>query len=440
MLNTDFFKKSALLWVGNLFYSLLGITIFYLLANKLGPENYGDYSLVLSMVAMISLAFYGIIGESIVRFSYENKKEVLHYGLRLELIFGVISFLLLFLFADRIAHIYQKPIADVVRIVSFSFLLTPFIEVVKSQGIGLKKVNQFVFLSIIFQLGMILSLFLVFRIGKTAFLAAFAFLAANIITFLVSLKDIKLSFLFLRKRSRILLRMSKYIKDGFLYGLTKNLYFQSPFIVGGYFVGSVDLAFYSFGLSLGTQGLFTFITAVQTMLLPYIVSIKNKLKISEYISVVIKAGIVVTVVLSVMILILVYLLLPIFFPEYLDAFKYIPWIFLAFVFLNLRAPMALFKVAERTDILTRISIFTALVSIILCLFMSFLFGLIGIIITLNLSVLISSYLHIYYLKKINNIKISLLITMRDWRIFSRYFNLFIKSFKKKFLFTARRNL
>ena len=432
MLDLDFFKKSVLLWAGNLSFSFLGVIVFFLLVNTLGPEHYGNYSLVLSIVAMISLAFYGIIGESIIRFSYEDKDKVLYHGLKLQLIFGVISFLVLFLFADKIAGIYNKQIADIIRVVSFSFLITPFIEAIKSYGIGLKNVKLFVLLSVIFQLGMIVSLLLAFRVGKTGFFAAFAFLTANIITFLFTLKNIRFSYFLSRKRSRVLLRMNKYIKNGFFYGLTRNLYFQSPLIVGGYFVDSVSLAFYSFGLSLGTQGLFTFITSIQTMLLPYVVSIKNKKKMSEYISAVIKIGIVVTITLSLAILVLVYFLLPLLFPKYMESFKYIPWIFLAFVFLNLRAPMALFKVAERTDILTKISIFTALTSIVIGLLMSFLFGLVGMIIALNISVLLSSYLHIHYLKRINNIKVSLLISWRDWVIFRKYLAIFIKSFKKKF--------
>lgn len=432
MLDIDFFKKSVLLWVGNLSFSFLGVVVFYLLANTLGPEHYGNYALVLSIVAMISLAFYGIIGESIVRFSSEDKDKVLYHGLKLQLIFGVISFLVLFLFADQIAGVYNKQIADIVRVVSFSFLLTPFIEAMKSHGIGLKKVKSFVLLSMVFQLGMIISLLFFFRVGKTGLFAAFAFLAANILTFLFSLKNLRFRYFFLKRKDKILFRMNQYIKNGFLYGLTRNLYFQSPLIVGAYFVDSIGLAFYSFGLSLGTQGLFTFITSIQTMLLPYVVSIKNKNRMSEYIGAVIKIGIVVTIVLGLAILVLAYFLLPLLFPKYIESFKYIPWIFLAFVFLNLRAPMALFKVAERTDILTKISIFTALTSIVIGLLMSYFFGLIGMIIALNISVLLSSYLHIHYLKRINNVKVSLLISWRDWIIFRKYLAIFIKSFKKKF--------
>lgn len=432
MLEVDFFKKSVLLWIGNLIFSFLGVIVFYLLANTLGPAEYGNYSLVLSIVAMLSLAFYGIIGEAIVRFSSESKDKVLYHGLRLKLIFGILAFFILFIFAGKIAQLYAKPLAVVIRVVAFIFLFTPFIEAVKSQSIGSKGVKGFVLLSSIFQISLIISLMLFFILGKTGLYASLAFLVAHFVTFLVSLRYIKFKLLFRKSKARIVSRMNKYIKNGFLYGLTKNIYFQSPFIVGGYFVDSVNLAFYSFGLSLGTQGLFTFITAIQTMLLPYVVGIKEESKRSEYIGVVIKIGIIVTVILSLIILLLVYFLLPVLFPKYIDSFKYMPWVFLAFIFLNLRAPMALFKVAERTDILTKISIFTSIASVIFGMIMSFFFGLVGIIITLNVSVLLSSYLHIYYLKKIGNIKIDLSLNKSDWFIFKHYLSLFFKSIKKKY--------
>ena len=352
--------------------------------------------------------------------------------MRLNLFFGFIAFLILFVFAGIIADIYSKPIENILRVVSFIFLLTPFIEAVKAYGIGHKKVKIFVLLSIVFQAVMILSLIFLFKIGKTGLFAAIAFFVANFISFLFAACYIDFRLLLKKEKNKVILRMNKYIKNGFVYGLTRNLYFQSPFIVGGYFVGSTNLAFYSIGLALGTQGLFTFITAVQTMLLPYIAVIKNKTKMSEYISVVIKGGIIVTVLLSLVILVLVYLLLPYFFPEYINSFKYIPWIFLAFGFLNFRAPMALYKASERTDILTKISVATAISSIFIGIIMSYLFGLIGMIITLNLSVLLSSYLHIYFLDKIGNVKVSLKITKSDFVIFRKYFYIFINSFKKKY--------
>src|SRR3989338_3976446 len=107
MLDMDFFKKSTFLWAGNIIFSFLGVIVIYLLANTLGPAEYGNYSLILSLVALISLAFYGIISEAIVRFSHEDRDDVLYHGLRLNLFFGFFAFFVLFLFADKIADIYS---------------------------------------------------------------------------------------------------------------------------------------------------------------------------------------------------------------------------------------------------------------------------------------------------------------------------------------------
>ena len=368
-----------------------------------------------------------------VRFSIEEKNTSFYQGLKLKLIFGIAAFIILFMFADIIADLYQKPISLIIRIASFSFLLTPFIESLKSSSIGLKNVRNFNFLSIIYQFCLIIFLLVLFFLfGKKSVYAALAFLLANFFTFLFSLRGISFKLFFSSNNGDIKNRINKYIKDGFIYGLTKNIYFQCPFIIGAYFVDSIHLAYYSFGLSIGIQGLFTFITAIQTMLLPYIINIKSKTTLSKYVSLVMKTGIFISVILSLWLLLITYFLLPWLFPNYIEAFKYFPWIFLAFVFVNLRTPISLFKAAERMDLLTKLSLMATLFSVIISLILSFALGLTGMVIALNLNVLLYSYLHIHYLKKLKGIKINLFPVRSDWIILKKYFFILLSTLKTKF--------
>ena len=147
----DFVTKSTLLWIGNISVTVLGIFSFYILTNFLAPVEYANYSLVLSIIAMVSLALYGIISDAMVRFSLENKNEVLYYGLKLKFILGLAAFLFFIIFADVIASIYNRPIASIIRIASFAFLFTPFIEALKASSVGLKKVTSFNLVSVIYQ-------------------------------------------------------------------------------------------------------------------------------------------------------------------------------------------------------------------------------------------------------------------------------------------------
>lgn len=431
MSGVDFFKKSVMLWIGNILLTILNIIGFYLLTNFLSPGDYGNYSLVLSIAAFLSLAFYGIITDAIVRFSIEGD-SMFYYGLKLNIICGLLIFLFMFIFSEFIAHIYDKPISLIIKIVAFVFLFTAIIEAIKAYAIGKKKVNNFTYISTLAQVINIIVLLIFFKISRNVVIAAIAYLLSNIFTLFAILKQFKFKKIFTKKKKELTKRMNRYIKDGFLFGITKNIFFQSPLIIGAYFIDSVSLAFYSFGLSIGINGLFTFITSIQTMLLPYIVNLKDEKQISKYISVVIKAGIVVSFILSIFVLIAVYLLLPIFFPKYVPTFKYIPWILLSFILLNLRAPMTLFKVIERMDALTKISVISAVSSIIFGIVLGYFFGLIGMIITLNINVLFSSYLHIHYLNKLSTIKISLLPNSSDWLILKKYSNFVLKGIKHKY--------
>ena len=425
----EFVKKSIYFWFGNLVVAILGFFTFFILTNYLGPEFYGNYSLALSIIAFLSLAVYGIISDAIIRFSHEYPIDSGYFGLKLNIFAGITLFVILFLFAGVIESLYSKPISLFLRITSFAFLFTPFIESFKANAIGKKAVREFTFLSLAYNFMMLLSLLMLFRFNKEAYIAAFAFLLSNILTFFISVWNINFFMIFSKKNLRLIKKMKLYIKEGFVFGFTRTVFFHSPLIIGGYFMDSINLAFYSFGFSIGVQGLFTFVNAIQTLLLPFITAAKSKDEVSNYTSVAINLGFFVTLLLAVGILGVLYFILPVLFPDYVLAYKYIIFIFMAFVFMNFRAPISIFKLAERMDILTRISIITAIFSVVTGIVLVYLWDIWGIVISLNINVLFYCFIHLYYLKKGTNVKLSLIPNINDLRIIKMYILLLFAKIK-----------
>jgi len=136
------------LFAGNMLATVIMSVSSIIIANLLGPENYGLFSLVLSIPSLfIGLADFGITS-AITRFIAKNGdsdvKSVVKSGLFFELIVGAAASVLCFIFSDVLArYIINTPEAGFyIRIVSVLILLQTLFETLSAIFIGLDKMEN----------------------------------------------------------------------------------------------------------------------------------------------------------------------------------------------------------------------------------------------------------------------------------------------------------
>ncbi len=430
-----FIKDISFLSLWNISSSFIGIFSFYIITNLLGPTEYGKYSLVISLITTISLSAYASVNEALLRFSAITKdRKLVNQCIKIQYIFGLIAlvgFLILSLFINKI---YQKDINLILVIVSFSFFFTPFIESFKNLVVGRKSIKSLIYLSLSNQLFLIFfALCLFFLNIRSALVMASIYLVVSFLNFLQAKRLVdKLEYVDDGKYNKN--ELIKYIKNGFLFGLFKNIYFQSALIVGSKFIDAKHIGFYNFSISIAMMSIFAIINAIQILAVPYITSFyeKNEMeKVNSYFNASIKLGLILSIALSGLLYSFLKLVLPYLFPKYVDVLTVLPYILFAFVLLNFNATMSFLKAKGNIAILTKISILSTFFSLINSYLLSKYFGFNGMVISLIVNILFSVIITWYYAHKHLKLNFSLLPTKGEVSAFKLYFGLFINKFFDK---------
>jgi len=140
------------LFVGNVLSTIILVITSSLIARFLGPDNYGLYSLVLSVPSLfIGLVDFGIIA-AITRFSAEFRaagrtsdvKRVIKSGIIFQLVVGLIASVFCFVFSDFLAtYLINTPEAGVyVKAASFLVLFQALLNAISSAFVGLDTMEK----------------------------------------------------------------------------------------------------------------------------------------------------------------------------------------------------------------------------------------------------------------------------------------------------------
>lgn len=431
----NFIKNIGSLSIWNIASAFIGLASFYLITNILGPTEYGKYALAISIVTTISLAVYASVNESLLRFSAITKdKKLVILSAKIQYAFGIISMLILLVFSRQISNLYNKPIAAILSIVSLSLLFTPLIELTKNFSIGRKNIKNLVYVSLFSQLTMIFLISIIYFLGHgNAVLVSSFYILSLFISFLYALHILKKeSYENDNKYNKK--DIFNYIKGGFVFGFLKNIYFQAALLVGSKFVDITNVAYYTFSISIATVSIFAVINAIQTISVPYITSFyeEGKIeKVNSYFSASIKLGIIISLIFSFLLFIFLKITLKYLFPKYTPALYIMPFIFLAFVIINLNSPMSYLKAKGKIIILTKISIIATIFSLLNSYILSRMFDFKGMILSLIINISFGSALSWYYAYKELKIKFSLIPTKEEIYAFKLYSRQFLNKIFKR---------
>ncbi|WP_421260911.1 oligosaccharide flippase family protein [Aeromonas jandaei] len=201
---------------GHFIKMLIGFIYIKILSTYLSPKDFGNFSQVLTLVAVMSMLSLGGANNGIIKFlsSTKNSKQewnlVFNKSLSLFLFVNIFYFVLLFFFANEISLfiLNSEEYALLVKILSFTQVISAFgvfSSVYFTSQIDTKNSSlQTITNSLLF---LLLLLFCVFFLSKTSLL--FTSVYANFFAGIYGL------FYFLTKKRRQILRSIEFVKIDF---------------------------------------------------------------------------------------------------------------------------------------------------------------------------------------------------------------------------------
>jgi len=426
-------KDTTFLSTWNIASALISVFIFYVVTNFLGPVEYGKYALAFAIISTINLSAYVSVNETLLRFSAVTKdKRMLMQCLKLQSFFGILVVAGLSVLSLFVKDIYNKPIGAILFVLALSFLFTPVIESVRSFSIGRKNVKNFVYLTFFNQIMLLIFIATFSFFGmRTAFLFSMAYVAVTFVSFVYAWRIIKKE-KFEDDGKYNKKEVADYIKGGIVYGFFKNIYFQSAVFVGSRFVDIANVAYYTFGMSIATASIVSFIQNIQTMTVPYATNFyetKQTERCSKYLNAGVKLGLIVCTGISILLYVILKLVIKQLFPKYVAVITIIPYIFLASVMINFTLPISFLKAKGKMNTLVKISVTSAVFSVISSYTLSKLFGLNGMILSFIVNVLLVSLMAWYYARKELEVKFTIIPTKEEITVFVNYSRLLINKIK-----------
>ena len=423
-----FVKDVGSLGAWNTFSSAISFFTFYIITNLLGPEEYGKYALTFSIISTINFAIYASVNETLQRFSAITKdKRLVTHCAKLQSFFGVVALITIVILSKFIAEIYGKPIRAILIIISLSFLFMPLVETVKNFSIGKKKVKNFISLSFLNQALLLAFAFMMFFTNmRTALVMAFVYVIVSFLGFIYATQIIKKEY-HEDDNKYNKSEVTEYIKNGFLFSFFKNIYFQSAVLIGGVFISSKEVAYFTFSVSIAMATIFAVVQAIQTMSTPYITSFYEKgetERSNKYFGANIKVGLFTSIVISIIVYLFFKLFMAQLFPKYVEAISIMPYVFLGFILINFTLPMPFLKAAGKLASLTKIAIFSAAFGIVTSYVLSKSFGLFGVVAAFVFNIITTSVIVWYYAAKELKIKFAVVPTKEEFvavRLFSQLF-------------------
>ncbi len=274
--------------LSKLFFYAINIIVARIGSTELGLLNLG-FSIV-SFVAMIALL--GLNGGLIRYISYylgkkdkRKIKGVILDAIRIPSIIGIISFVLILIFADKIAILFNKPeLTKIIFVFSFTIPFLILIEIFASIFASFKKIQYNVFIRDIFDKFMRLVLVIIFiTLGFGLMGIVYAYTIAIILTaFLLVYFSRKKEFILFNKKVKAVFSTKELLVYSFpltLSSLLTLLQKWTDIFILGYYKTASEVGIYN--ISFSTAALLSVIpTALMSLFIPVISNLyaQNKLK------------------------------------------------------------------------------------------------------------------------------------------------------------------
>lgn len=144
------------LTVSSLFYILSGYGVHFLLARYLGPEQFGIYGIIISLISLVNIVQISGITQTISKFVSENPKNsevLLRTGLFLQSLLSFLLFFLFYFFPEFIAYFFNDyKLTPFLKTSAWVFPLYGFYALYSDYYNGLHNFKKQAFLNILYSL------------------------------------------------------------------------------------------------------------------------------------------------------------------------------------------------------------------------------------------------------------------------------------------------
>ena len=164
-------KGFIYLSASNFFFVVTSYCIYFGLGRILGPEEFGIYGIVTAFISILTIVLVSGPQQAVAKFVAENPsaaQTVKKGALKFQYIFGVVTFILCFLFAGLIARLLNdSSLKGYLRVMSFVCLFHPISAVFLGMFLGLRRYGTQAFMDSSYSL------------LRTVLILGFAFLSAS---------------------------------------------------------------------------------------------------------------------------------------------------------------------------------------------------------------------------------------------------------------------
>lgn len=371
------FEGGFWLSLGKVISSLSGLLLAIAFANLLSKESYGTYKYVLSLVSLLTIPTLSGINTALNRSIAQGNDKSFFTSLKTKIKWGSIGGILSLLLAGY--YFFYKEDTTLTFCFLISSIFIPFMDsimVYQSILIGKKKFKMLSTQNTIINTLAVIVMILILATTKNLFAVLFSYFISHttfrFIFLLFTLKKIKLN----QNEDKTVVSYGKHLS---LMGIIGTISSQIDKILIFQFLGGVDLAIYSFAITMPEQ-IRMFLKNINVLVMP---KMSQNLSLSKK-DIMKKIKIFFIVLFPIMIL---YIFLSpfiyrLFFPEYLDSIFYSQLFALSLFSIPFTSLGISYLTSQKKEKnLYNISIWSSVINIILLFGGIYFFGLLGAIIS-----------------------------------------------------------
>jgi O-antigen/teichoic acid export membrane protein len=395
-----------------------GIAYTYLIANYLGPADYGIVSyyiaLIISIISMGGIYFLqGLYNLFIPR---TKSKPFFIKILKLQYCLAFLLFSVVFVFAETIAGFLHQEEFLFLRYAAFLLLLLPLHDSFIFLFRGFKFFGKVLKVNVVVSFT---NLFLGFLLVISLSFGIYGVIYARIISLIIGI----FIFIWFYRRLHFLnhianwMDVKKYSYHTFMLNLFRSIETFSFTIFLGMFLSSTMLGLFFIAQKLVSCTVGSFQNSINEVVAPFVVEdYKDKTFLNRYLSYSIKLCIVLSVISVVSLIIIGKPLLELFFPSYASAYFIIVLYSIVVSIESFNILNSAFLSQNRMDILAKIYFWNSVIFIIFSLLLMPSYGVYGAMSVLMLSGIVKVLFLFYHLKELG-LKIDFIIRKEDIRYF-----------------------
>ncbi len=424
---TAFFKSIIFSWGTKVSLLVTGVLYTYLIANYLGPADYGIVSYYIALIGSI-ITVSGISflqGLYNLFISRSRSKSFFIKVLRWQYYLAVTLFVFVFVFSEKIALFFHKEEFLFLRWAAFLLLLLPlhdsFMFLFRSFKLFGKVLKVEVVVSF---MNLCLAFFLVVSLS----FGIYGVIYARIISIVVGILVFAWFFRCLRFRNRIvdMVEVKTYSYSAFMVNLFRSAGMFSFTIFLGMFLSPAMLGMFYIAQKFVGYIVSSFQASINEALIPFVAeSYKDTLFLNKYMSYSIKLSLIISIFSVVLFFLVGRPLLMLFFPGYVSAYYVIVLYGIVALLGSFNVLNSAYMSQNRMDLLARVYFSGFVVIVIFSFLLMPSYGVYGAIFTLWLCGIVQGLFCFYYLKDLG-LSIDFIIRLDDVKYFFGLFRFFCK--------------